>query len=273
MMDMSKSQEKVTSKDIRKIFWRMQWFQVSWNYERMQCLSFLYCLKPILKKIYKNSSKEEKAKVIKRHLEFFNTMPTIGSPILGITAAMEEKGGNDVGQAISSIKVGLMGPLAGLGDSIIWLTWMPICMSLGAAFASQGNPLGLILALLMFNAVNIPLKYYGIRFGYEKGVSLLENIKDSSIIQRYTTMASILGLVIIGGLIPQMVAVKIPLTFTINEVKVVIQQILDSIMPGLIPLIVTFVCYRYLKKGKNPIIALLIIVVLSVVFTSAGVIG
>jgi mannose PTS system EIID component len=125
----------------------------------------------------------------------------------------------------------------------------------------------------MFNAVNIPLKYYGIRFGYEKGVSLLENIKDSSIIQRYTTMASILGLVIIGGLIPQMVAVKIPLTFTINEVKVVIQQILDSIMPGLIPLIVTFVCYRYLKKGKNPIIALLIIVVLSVVFKSAGVIG
>lgn len=272
-MDKSTNPEKLTNKDLRGIFWRMQWFQVSWNYERMQCLSFLYCLKPILKKLYKNSPKEEKVKAIKRHLEFFNTMPTLGAPILGISAAMEEKGGNEVGQAISSVKVGLMGPLAGLGDSIIWLTWMPICMSLGASFAAQGNPLGIILALLMFNAVNIPLKYYGIRFGYEKGISVLENAKDSGIIQRYTTMASILGLVIIGGLIPQMVAVNIPLTLTINEVKVVVQDVLNSIMPKIIPLIVTFICYRYLKKGKNPIIALLVIVVLAVILKIAGIIG
>jgi len=264
-------QEKLTRKDLKKVFWRMQILQWSWNYERMQNLGFLYVIKPILKKLYANSPKEEKVKAMKRHLEFFNTNPIISGPIFGVTMAMEEQGKNGLGQAISSIKVGLMGPLAGVGDSIMWLTWRPICMSIGAAFAAQGNIIGIILALLLFNLVNISMKYYGIQFGYEKGSSFFQDAKNTGIIQRYSTMATVLGLVLIGGLIPQMVAVKIPFIAVVGEVKVEIQNVLDAIMPSLLPLGVTLLCYFYLKKGKSSVALLLIIIVLSIVLKGLGV--
>lgn len=270
-MDEKKGQEKLTKKDFRKVFWRMQTMQFSWNYERMQNLGYLYTIKPILKRLYLNKSKEERSMAMKRHLEFFNTNPIVSGPIIGVTAAMEEQGGNAIGKAISSVKVGLMGPLAGVGDSIFWLTWRPICMSIGAAFAAQGNPIGIILALLMFNIVSMPMKYYGIKYGYEKGASFFQEAKDSGVIQRYTTMATILGLVLIGGLIPQMVAIKIPFVATIGEVKVEIQKVLDSIVPYLLPLLFTLLCYRYLKKGKSSVILLFLIIVLSIVLKGIGV--
>lgn len=263
--------EKLTWKDLKKVFWRMQTMQWSWNYERMQNLGFLYTIKPILKKLYMNSPKEEKVKAMKRHLEFFNTNPIVSGPIIGVTAAMEEQGKNDLGQAISSIKVGLMGPLAGVGDSILWLTWRPICMSIGAAFAAQGNVIGIILALLLFNLVNMPMKYYGIKFGYEKGSSFFQEAKDTGIIQRYTTMATILGLVLIGGLVPQMVAIKVPFIAVVGQVKVEIQKVLDAIMPSLLPMVATLLCYFYLKKGKSSVVLLLIIIVLSVALKGIGV--
>jgi Phosphotransferase system, mannose/fructose/N-acetylgalactosamine-specific component IID len=270
-MEETKTQEKLSWKDFKKVFWRMQTMQFSWNYERMQNLGYLYTIKPILKKIYANSPKEEKVKAMKRHLEFFNTNPIVSGPIIGVTAAMEEQGKNDLGQAVSSTKVGLMGPLAGLGDSIFWLTWRPICMSIGASFAAQGNALGIFLALVMFNILSIPMKYYGIKYGYEKGVSFIQEAKDNEIIQRYTTMATILGLVLVGGLIPQMVTLKVPFVAVVGQVKVEIQKVLDAIMPSLLPLIATFICYRYLKKGKSVVILLLLIIVLSIALKGLGV--
>lgn len=264
---------KVTKNDLKKMFWRLQLLQVSWNYERMQGIGFLYIMKPVLKRLYASADREGRTKAIKRHLEFFNTQPTLAAPIIGITAAMEERGGNEAGQAITSLKTGMMGPLAGLGDSLIWLTWMPICMSIGVSFAAQGNPLGLILALLMFNVVNIPLKYYGISFGYEKGVSFLEDIKATGIIQRFTVIATILGLVLVGGLIPQMVNINVPISFQINDVKVVVQDILDGIMPKLLPLLVTLICYFSLKRRKNTLTILFTIIIVSILGNWIGLLG
>ena len=166
-----------------------------------------------------------------------------------------------------------MGPLAGLGDSILWLTWLPICMSIGASFAAQSNPLGLILAFVMFNLVNIPARLYGIKFGYEKGASFFKEVQETGIIQRYTTMATILGLVLVGGLIPQMVMVKVPLVLAVGDVKVVVQKILDGILPSLLPLLVTLLCYFFLKKGKSAIRLLLFIMVLSVIFKGLEILG
>lgn len=266
-----KDEKKLTKNDFRKVFWRMQAMQFSWNYERMQNLGYLYTIKPILKRIYSKSSKEERSTAMKRHLEFFNTNPIVAGPIIGVTAAMEEQGGNKLGQAISSIKVGLMGPLAGVGDSIFWLTWRPICMSIGAAFAAQGNPMGIILALLMFNVLSIPMKSYGIKYGYEKGASFFQEANKSGVIQRYTTMATILGLVLIGGLIPQMVTLKIAYIATVGKVKVDFQKQLDTILPYLLPMLFTLFCYRYLKKGKSSVILLLLIIAASIALKIIGV--
>ena len=254
-MDQNEVKEKINKKDLNKMFWRLLAFQLSWNYERMQNLGYLFVMKPILKKVYKNSTKEEKIQAMKRHLEFF--------PIFGVTAAMEEQGGNNMGQAISAVKVGLMGPLAGLGDSLFWLTLSPIFKSLGASFASQGNPVFMIFPFL-FATITLITKYYGISLGYEKGTSFLNEIKNSDILKRGTTIATILGLVIVGGLIPQMVIVNISAVITVNKVKIVIQKILDGIMPSLLPLIVTLICYRMIKRKKSSVVILLSIIVLSI---------
>ncbi|MET3696678.1 PTS system IID component (Man family) [Bacillus oleivorans] len=248
-------EKSITSKDLKSMFWRLQLFQVSWNYERMQSLAYAYTMKPVLEKLYK--TKEERSEALNRHLEFFNTHPTMAAPILGINTALEEQNGNESGQGVSGIKTGLMGPLAGIGDSIIWLTWMPIVMSIGAAFAMDGNILGPILALILFNLVNIPLKWYGLKLGYNKGTNFLQEAGSTGIVQRYTTMATILGIIVIGGLIPQMVTLTTPFVLTVGDTEVKFQEIFDGILPNLLPLMVTLSSFFLIKKGKNPVVILL----------------
>lgn len=122
------SENAITPSVLNKMFGRALMYGASWNYERMQNLGFLYMMVPALKRTYKNNT-PAMAQAMKRHLEFFNTHQTAAPFIGGVAAAMEENEGNDGGSAISGIKVGLMGPLAGIGDSLIWLTLVPICAS------------------------------------------------------------------------------------------------------------------------------------------------
>lgn len=187
-----------------------------------------------------------------------------------MNAAMEEKNsGNSKG--ISGIKVGLMGPLAGLGDSILFLTWMPIVMSIGAAFAKEGNIFGPILAFILFNMVNIPLRYYGVKLGYEKGVDFLTNAKNTGIIKRYTEMATILGIIVVGGLVPQLVQLTTPYELKVDETTIKFQEIFDQILPGLLPLTITVISYLLLKKGVGPVKILLVMIVLSILGKWVGV--
>lgn len=263
------NEKKIGIKTLRQMFWRLQLIQGSWNYERMQALGYLYCFKPVLKLLYKTET--ERADAMKRHLEFFNSHPTMVAPILGINAAIEEKGGEQMKAGVNGVKVGLMGPLAGVGDSILWLTWLPIAMSIGVSFAMAGNIIGPILALLLFNLVNIPLKYYGIKMGYEKGVSFLYDAEHSNVIQRYTQMALVLGLVVIGGLIPQIVKVTTPYVLAIGKTKLKFQEIFDGVLPSLLPLLVTFLCFIMIRKGVNPIKILFGIITLSILGKWVGI--
>ncbi|MGL4676951.1 MAG: PTS system mannose/fructose/sorbose family transporter subunit IID [Brevinema sp.] len=262
---------KISKKDLMSVFWRMNFLQASWNYERMQSLAFLFSIKPILQKLYTN--KEDRTKAMQRHLKFFNVMPSFAAPILGITIALEEKEGHLGEEFISAMKVSLMGPLSGLGDSIVWLTWMPICMSIAASFGAQGNPIGLILGFIAFNILNMGIKYYGIREAYSKGVEFLNKSENKNQIQRYTQIANILGLVLIGGLVPQMVTLNVPYIIQVDELKIVIQEILDGIFPNLLPILLVLTCYSLIKKGTNTLLILLALIVLSIVGTSLGIIG
>ena len=265
------SGNKIQKSDIKKVFWRFQLYGGSWNFERMQNVGFLYSIKPLLKRLYANKSKEEMSTAMKRHMEFFNTNPTMAAPIIGVTSALEEAGGNESGDATTAVKVGLMGPLAGLGDSIIWLTWMPICMSLGASYSKEGNPLGLIIAFLMFNIVNMGVKYYGLKIGYNKGAELIKETSESGVLQKYTKMATVLGLVLVGGLIPQMVNLNLALEFTQGELVISLQQIIDQIFPKLLPLLTTLGCYSLIKKGKSSVKILVAIIAISILLVFVGV--
>lgn len=263
--------KKIDNKTFKKSFLRTFIYGASWNYERMQNLGFLYTIKPVLKDLY-GDNKEELKKSVKRHIEFFNTQQSVAPFIIGVTTAFEEKDMDNKDETINGIKVGLMGPLAGLGDSLIWLTLIPIAMSLGATYSANGSALGMVLALVLFNVINIMFKFYTMRYGYKKGSDFVENASNEKI-NNVTQLAMSAGLILVGGLIAQMVNVNLGLTFQDKELVISVQEILDNIFPKLLPLLTTLGIYKLLRKGKNPQILILSIIVISIILTGLGILA
>ncbi|ATM95444.1 PTS system mannose-specific transporter subunit IID [Yersinia frederiksenii] len=251
-------EKKLTPADIRGVFLRSNLFQGSWNFERMQALGFCFSMVPAIRRLYPENS-EERKQAIKRHLEFFNTQPFVAAPILGVTLAMEEQKANGAeidDAAINGIKVGLMGPLAGVGDPIFWGTVRPVLAALGAGIAMSGSLLGPLLFFILFNVVRLLTRYYGVAYGYKKGVNIVGDM-DGGLLQKLTEGASILGLFVMGALVNKWTHVNIPvvvskITNQNGETTVTtVQTILDQLMPGLVPLLLTFGCMWLLRRKVN----------------------
>ena len=163
------TKKSLTKGDIRSTYWRSTFLLGSFNFERMQAMGFCVSMIPAIKRLY--SKKEDQAAALKRHLEFFNTQPWVASSIIGVTAAMEQEraNGNDIDDsAISGVKVGLMGPLAGVGDPIFWGTLRPVLAALGAGLALTGSLLGPLLFFIGINLCRGLTRWYGFKYGYEK---------------------------------------------------------------------------------------------------------
>lgn len=264
MVSADEKQIKLTRSDINGMFIRSNFLQGSWNFERMQALGFCFAMVPIIRRLYPEDSDARK-QALHRHLEFFNTHPYMSAPIFGVTAAMEEERANGAAiddAAINGIKVGLMGPLAGVGDPIFWGTVRPIFAALGASIAMTGNILGPLLFFFLFNITRLLTRYYGIVYGYKKGTNIVGDM-SGGVLQKLTEGASILGLFIMGALVNKWTKVNVPVvvsnvtnpdgTHTITTV----QGILDSLMPGLIPLLLTFGCMYLLRNKVNALIIIL----------------
>lgn len=266
---------KLTKSDLNKMFWRSQFLMASSNYERMQALGAYYSIVPALKKEYGDAPKELRVAAIKRHLEFFNTNPYVYGPILGITAAMEEQTDESEKESVISVRTGLMGPLAGLGDSLLAMTIVPIFMSIGSGLAIQGNPIGPILFFVLFSLLIWPLKYKGVFMGYEEGSKLLTGQNGKSLLQRISTMGNVVGLMVVGSLIVSTVKVNIPIEYTVGESTFKVQEMLDGIMPNLFPFLLTFLIYFLLKKknAKNAVAIIISIMVLGIALSLLGILG
>ncbi|MDU7785078.1 MAG: PTS mannose transporter subunit IID [Aggregatibacter aphrophilus] len=250
---------KVTKSDLNAVVMRSNLFQGSWNFERMQALGFAYSMVPVIKRLYPVQDSQERKDAIKRHLEFFNTQPFVGAPVLGVAIAMEEQRANGKpveDAAINGIKVGLMGPLAGVGDPIYWGTARPVFAALGAGLALNGSILGPILFFVLFNLVRLATRYYGVIYGYRKGLDVVSDM-SGGLLQKLTEGASILGLFIMGALVQKWTSINVPLVVsTITKqngtVEVTtVQSILDSLMPGLLALLLTFACMWLLRNRVN----------------------
>jgi PTS system mannose-specific IID component len=253
------SENKLTKGDLTSMFWRSWFLLGSFNFERMQSMGFCVTMIPAIKRLYKN--KEDQKAALKRHLEFFNTHPYMAAPIMGVTAAMEQEKANGVpidDATISGVKVGLIGPLAGVGDPIFWGTLRPVLAALGASLALTGSIMGPLLFFIPFNAIRILTLWFGIHKGYEKGTSIVAEASGNTL-QKITEGASIVGLFIMGALVCKWTSINVPLT--VSSVKgadgkmvvTTVQNILDSLIPGLLPLLLTFLCMKLLKKKVNPI--------------------
>ena len=296
---------KLTKKDRLSIWWRSTFIQGSWNYERMQNGGWAFSLIPAIKKLYK--TKEDRAAALTRHLEFFNTHPYVASPIIGVTLALEEDRANgspvdDV--TIQGVKVGMMGPLAGIGDPVFWFTVRPILGALGASLAMAGNIMGPIIFFFAWNIIRMAFTWYTQELGYKAGSRITEDL-SGSLLQEITKGASILGMFILGSLVNRWVSIKFtPVISSVQlskgafidwanlpagaegikqaliqqsaglslspEKVTTLQGNLDSLIPGLSGLLLTLLCMWLLKKKVSPIVIILALFVIGIVFHVIG---
>ena len=269
---------KVNRKDLWQSFWRLVFAsQLGWNYERMQSVGYCYAILPILKKTHPDPEDFKEAFIT--NLNFFNTNPVVGFPfILGAHAALEESGASL--DTTEGLKVGLMGPLAGVGDTILWALYNSIIFSIGAGMALQGNILGPIFVMLMvFFPYNL-VRYWQFFGAYRQGVNILTGY-GAGAIARLTELATIVGLIVVGGFAPSIVNVKTPLALTTSAVvngeqvttNVAVQQQLDAILPYMLPVLTVALAYWLLKRGWSPARVILVLVVLGFVTGALGIFG
>ncbi|MCC8027583.1 MAG: PTS system mannose/fructose/sorbose family transporter subunit IID [Clostridium sp.] len=263
---------KITKRDLNKAFWGIQGVQLTDNYESLQSVGFMISIAPILKKLYGDDIEGLK-KALKRHLIFFNSHVIGTNIILGLTIAMEEQTTEEEKDAVTSMKTGLMGPFAGLGDSMIKFTWLPICGSIGVSLALNGSILGPVLMFVLYNVVQQGMKYYGLQMGYYKGMEFLQSSRENNLISRILNIVNITGLMVVGGLIASSVKIVTPLTISAGDNVIEIQEMLNKVMPNFAGLLFTLFVYWILKKtnGKHTVSIILITMLASVLFTCFGI--
>ena len=291
---MAENEIKLSVADRRAVAWRHQFLQGSWNYERMQNGGWCYAMIPAIKALYK--TKDEQAAALKRHLEFYNTHPYVSAPVIGVTLALEEERANGAeveDQAIQGVKVGMMGPLAGVGDPVFWFTARPILGALGASLALSGNIAGPILFFVAWNIIRMAFLWYTQEFGYKVGTQITNDL-GGGMLGKITEGASILGMFIIGALVQRWVSISFtPVVSTVTQaegayidwsslptgaegIKSALEQYsslgatglnvekvttlqgnLDQLIPGLAAVLLTLLCCKLLKKGVSPIAIIL----------------
>lgn len=253
------AQKRLTRRDYASTYFRSTFMLGSFNFERMQAIGVCVSMIPAIRRFY--TKKEDQAAALGRHLEFFNTQPWIASPIFGVTAAMERQKseGEDISAAdVTNVKVGLMGPLAGVGDPLFWGTARPVLAALGASLAMSGSILGPLLFFVVLNVIRIATRWYGFRLGYQKGVQVVSEVGGNTL-KRLTQIASVMGLFVMGALVSKWTTVNIPFVlseYTQSDGKHVtntVQSVLDSLLPGLVPLLLTFLCMWLLRHKVNAI--------------------
>lgn len=205
---------KLTKRDRLSVFWRSQFLQASWNFERMQNIGWAYAMIPALKKMY--TTKEDRSLALKRHLEFFNTHPYLAAPVLGVTLTLEEQkaSGQEIDNAaIQGVKIGMMGPLAGVGDPIFWGTIRPVLGAFAASLALSESWLGPIIFFLAWNIIRMAFLWYSQELGYVQGGNITQNLAGG-LMQKLTQGASVLGMFILGVLVPRWTSMHFPLVMS-----------------------------------------------------------
>lgn len=275
MTKTSNETNALTKKDLRKMFWRSLSMEFSWHYERQMHMGFCSMISAGLRKIYKDDPKGL-AEALQRHMEFFNITAHISTFIGGITLAMEEMNAKQEDfdtSSINAVKAALMGPLSGIGDSIMLGTLRVLAVGIGTSLAVQGNILGPILFLLIFNVPAFLVRYICAMKGYELGASYLEKIQSSGLMSKFMLAAAILGVMVIGGMINELVSVTTPLAIGSGESATAIQGVLDGIMPGMLGLAVTGVYYKLLQRKVNVMWMIIGTAILGIICAQFGILG
>lgn len=267
------NKKKLTKKDLNKCWWIWELTsEMCLSYERLMSLGFCHAMVPIMKKLY-GDDKEELSKGLTRHMSFFNTENQFGALIPGMVASIEEERANGApysDEMIDSLKVGLMGPLAGIGDTVtqglVKTILLAICVDMGL----KGNIVAPLIFFVLYTAYILGMGRFMFNTGYRLGRNAFSSVKDSNLIRKLTDCMSVLGMTVAGCMISNYVGIETGLAFNFGETQVILQDILNEIMPGLLSVAGVFILYGLTKKNVSVI---KIIVGIAIVGILGAVIG
>ena len=257
---------QLDKKTLNKMVWRSLFLQASFNFERMQAAGWLYGILPGLEKIHTN--KEDLSKSMKHNLDFFNTHPFLVTFVMGIILSLEQEK-SDI-QTIRAVRVAAMGPLGGIGDALFWFTLVPITAGITANMAIDGQVIGPILFLVIFNAAQFAVRFFLMHWSYKLGTNAIGALTKNA--KEFTRSASILGVFIVGALVSNYGATSMRIAFANGEAIINIQEILNGVLPQLIPLALTLMVFYFLKKHNwTPTKAILLLLVIGITGTAFGI--
>ncbi len=255
---MSNPNTKLTKKDLQKVYIRnlfgLQW---GWNYETMQGLGYCYVIMPILRRLYRNDPEKMKA-ALKTEIGYFNTSQPMSHLIVGTDAALQEELGiEEAKDAIIGVKTGLMGPFAGVGDTIFITIYRALVFSIAAYMAMSGQAVALLIPIVCGIAM-LAIRYKFTFMGYEQGRKLASGLGGQ--LKRLTDAASVLGLTVVGALVPSVVKAPMNISIVIGDTNPInLQSMLDKIMPAALPLAIVLLSYWLLGKKKMTTVKLILI--------------
>ena len=263
------------NKRYSQYFWRSWAIQDSWNYERQMNMGFLFGIAPTIDRLYPDENDPEQVakrkEAYQRHMAFYNCTPQTSAFVLGLASSMEEEYARDPEnfdpESINAVKTSLMGPLSGIGDSFFQGTIRTIAFGLGTALATKGSMLGPVLAMVISAVFSIPITWYAGKFGYEMGNSFLDRLQSGTM-EKIMYACGIVGLMAIGGMVATLIGITTPLTF--SEGTVVLQDILDGIVPMILNLGAVMGMYWLVKHNVKTSWLLAICIVGGIVLNALG---
>lgn len=262
----------ITKRDFWSVFFRSLTLDASWNYERMQNLAYAFAMAPIIRRLYKTT--DERKAALERHLEFMSVTPHISTLLFGISGAMEEehtKNPQFNPASINAVKSSLMGPMSGIGDSFFWGTLKVIASGVAISLAKEGNIFGPIAFLLIINVPHFILRYICLDKGFKLGAKFFSDVGDSGVIEKVTNAASILGLMVIGGMTASNVVFELTAKVGSGKIAAPLQEYVDQIMLGFFPAMFFLIIYWLLGKKVKTTTLLVGVIVISIVLAALGI--
>ncbi len=273
-----KLKEGLTNEDkkmMRSVFWRSWTMNISrTGATQYHAVGVMYTLMPVINRFYK--TKEEKADALVRHTTWFNATMHINNFIMGLVAAMERQNSEEESfddSSITAVKASLMGPLSGIGDAFFWGILRVIAAGIGISIASTGSAMGAIVFLALYNIPALIIHYYALYSGYSVGETFIQRMYQSGGMQILTKASSLLGLMMMGSMTASNVKFKTILEVGVkgSEEVMMIQDYLDQLFVGLVPLIVTLLAFWLLRKKVNVNVVMFGIMFLGIILGLLGV--
>ena len=265
--------ESITKKDLRKMFWYSIPFYSGWSMERQAASGCVFTMMPLLKKLYKDQPEKLKESLV-RNNELYAIADQFHEFTAGVLISMEEQNAKTDGfdtSAISNVKVALMGPLAGVGDSFFLGTLRVLAIGIGASLMAEGNPLGILMFILVWNVPCFLVKYFGTFLGYRLGANFITKAAESGIMQKIMEAAGMLGMMAIGAMSVTSVHTNFALAIGSGEGATTIQAVLDSIMPACASIGLTWGMYALLRKKIHPLILIFGTMIVCILFSAIGI--